>query len=257
MPRAPHQRVGVALVDLIERRRAAGDERGADDRLRHRQRDPVGAGRAEVVAGGAGGDDEQVEPRLGQRDVVADRRCGASPAQRTASDAGAGVLHARAPSARIAAALRTDRGISAGDRGRDRVRLRSAQHRTRQLRSVITSEVVSTSAPQTTCRLLIQTSRRAQHGQRAERDLHGDERDDAAPPGAAARGGRGGDDQTCADSREDGERHDAARRRGGRSGPRSSRSQWSGIRWPNISGKSGIARPAPVCRIVAPTRICA
>ena len=32
--------------------------------------------------------------------------------------------------------------------------------------------------------------------------------------------------------------------------------QWSGMMWPNIHGKSGIARPAFVCRIVAPIRIC-
>ena len=34
-PRAPHQRVGVALVDLIEDRRAAGHERRAGHGDRH------------------------------------------------------------------------------------------------------------------------------------------------------------------------------------------------------------------------------
>ena len=46
--RPPHQRVGVALVHLVEHRGAAGHERGSADRLRHR--DQVGpAGPAKVV----------------------------------------------------------------------------------------------------------------------------------------------------------------------------------------------------------------
>ena len=53
----------------------------------------------------------------------------------------------------------------------------SVANLTRQLLSVRTSDVASTSAPQTTCTLLIQTARRLSTVKRAQRDLDGDERD--------------------------------------------------------------------------------
>ena len=69
--RAAHQRVGVALVHLIQHRRAAGDQRGAGDRCAIGS-SPDRAGARQVVPGRARGDDQQVQPRLGERDVVGD-----------------------------------------------------------------------------------------------------------------------------------------------------------------------------------------
>ena len=83
--RPPHQRVGVPLVQLVEHRGAAGDERGAADRLRHR--DHVGPARpAKVVARRAGRDDEEIQARLGQRDIVGERAIGARGGYRDRHD---------------------------------------------------------------------------------------------------------------------------------------------------------------------------
>ena len=62
-PGPPHQRVGVALVDLVERGRAPGHKRRAHHGGGHMgqvQR----AGRAQVVTGRARRDDEHVEPAV-------------------------------------------------------------------------------------------------------------------------------------------------------------------------------------------------
>ena len=111
--RAPHQRVGVALVHLIQHRRAAGDERRAGDGLGHRRRASSAAGAAEVVAGGARGDDEEVQARLGERDVVAERRTRAAARRhRERRRVDRRVLHARAPRSgcgRIATVAEPDR----------------------------------------------------------------------------------------------------------------------------------------------------
>ncbi len=91
--RPAHQRVGVALVHLIQHGGAAGDERGSARRC------AIGSNRAglgaEVVPGRARGDDERVQPRLGERDVVGERpattgvRRSAAPATRPSTCAAA------------------------------------------------------------------------------------------------------------------------------------------------------------------------
>ena len=71
---------------------------------------------------------------------------------------------------------------------------------TRQLRSVSTSDVASTSAPQTTCRLLIQTSRRRQDGRARRASPAPPPARRAAPPADDQRAGRARWwNQTCAD----------------------------------------------------------
>ena len=196
-PRPPHQRVGVALVDLVQHRRAAGDERRARDRLRHRRQ--VGATR-----GRRGSSPPRWSRRPGSSAAAwSARRSRRARLPATALGIGtwsrrrARASFTRAPPRRAdPAEARTLRYADVRrSRTVERLRLQPAVRpriARARLRSVSTSDVVSTSAPQTTCRLLIQTSRAAQHRQRAERDLHGDERDDAAPPAASARGGRGG-----------------------------------------------------------------
>ena len=103
-PRAPHQAVRLALDHLVERRRAAGDERGAGDGADHACgiRDlPAG----HHVADERRSDDEQVEPRLRERDEVtgaAARLRDARPLRRPSSRPGLS-----APSRTANAELRT------------------------------------------------------------------------------------------------------------------------------------------------------
>ena len=122
--RAAHHRVGVALGYLVERRRAACDERCSGDGLRHR--DQVRAARrAEVIPGRAARDDQKVQTRLREREVV--RKRVRRRDVRRAGDGGRNILHAAIPT--------TDAAFA---------------NLTRHDRSAITSAVVSTSAPQTT-----------------------------------------------------------------------------------------------------------
>src|SRR5262249_46063921 len=138
---------------LIEHGRAAGDERGAGDRFGH-CRAVERAGGAEVVARGAGRDDQEIEPRLGERDVVGQERA-RSPCAR---DRYRGcrvhrhVLHAR-PRAGTAMRPTTTGAPASGSTV-------APAKRERHVRSVNTSDVVSTIAPQTTWKLLIHGSRR-------------------------------------------------------------------------------------------------
>ena len=94
-PRAAHQRVGVALVHLVQHGGAACHERRAGDGAGHGDEVQAArsARRAEVVARGAGGDDEKVEARLGQREIVRGARGRSCDRDRRRND----VLHARAP----------------------------------------------------------------------------------------------------------------------------------------------------------------
>src|SRR5262249_7610245 len=173
-PRPPHQSVGVAFVKLIQHSRAAGHERRAGDRLRHRRRVDRPRG-AEVVPGRARGDDEKIQPRLRQRDVVADDAGGAPWfGYRQRCGARADLFHARASSLRIA-----DCGLGIGDCGlaiadwiadcpigtpesaiESAIRNPQSAMTPRHVRSASTRDVASTRAPQTTWMLLIQGSRR-------------------------------------------------------------------------------------------------
>jgi len=104
--------------------RAACDERCSGDGLRHR--DQVRAGqRAEVIPGRAARDDQKVQTRLREREVV--RKRVRRRDVRRAGDGGRNILHAAIPT--------TDAAFA---------------NLTRHDRSAITSAVVSTSAPQTT-----------------------------------------------------------------------------------------------------------
>ena len=88
---APHQRVGVALEDLIEHGSARGDERRARDGLQHRRRFGH-ARRPEVVAGRARGDDEEVEARFREADEIGE--CSAAGSREyDRGGIGANVLH--------------------------------------------------------------------------------------------------------------------------------------------------------------------
>ena len=144
--------------------------------------------RAQVVPGRARGDDQHVEPRL--RELRCSRRCVAVARRRERQrpSTSARTSFTRAPPSLVSG--RRVMSTRAGQAGRLPQcpacrRCRAARagpvrrlrgNFTRQVRSVSTSDVVSTSAPQTTCRLLIQTCAAAQDRQRAERDLDGDER---------------------------------------------------------------------------------
>ena len=93
-----------------------------------------------------------------------------------------------------------------------------------------------------------------QHDERAERALHEDEQNEqrrgteqVAPPPMVT--------QDVKRRREDRARHDQ-RAHAVREVNRDGRLHAGGMTCPNASGKSGIASPAPVCLIVAPSRIC-
>ena len=98
--------------DLVQHGGAAGDERRAADGLRPSAPASGAARRAEVVPGRARRDDQEVQARLGERDVVGERRRAAPPtAERDRRDVDAARpsrarLHARAPLER--ARLRPD-----------------------------------------------------------------------------------------------------------------------------------------------------
>ena len=120
-----------------------------------------------------------------------------------------------------------------------------------------TSDVVSTSAPQTTCTLLIHDVALAQHRQRAERHLDGDQatsssarpREQLAPAAMVLPDVR----RRREDRQRDDQRADAVREVD------------RDLRIPVIGderGRTSAGSPEspgrrPVCRIVAPTRICA
>src|SRR5262249_8382494 len=117
--------------------------RGAIDRTRG----------AKVIAGSARGDDQEIEARFGQGDVVGDNRA-RSPIdrQRNRRRINRSVFHAR-PRAGAAAPGTTTGAVPV-------LQTVSRSRRGCHVRSVSTSEVVSTIAPQTTWKLLIHGSRR-------------------------------------------------------------------------------------------------
>ena len=71
--RAAHQPIDVALEHLVERRGTAGHEGGADDRV-HQQRDVGRPEGPEMEPDERRDQDEQVDPRLGEREEVAPTR---------------------------------------------------------------------------------------------------------------------------------------------------------------------------------------
>ena len=91
---SPHQPVRIALRHLIEHGRAGCHQRRTRDGLQHRG--PRSARRAEIVARCARGDDEQVEPRFGEAEVIAGRPPGGSR-DRNRRGVCASALHARTP----------------------------------------------------------------------------------------------------------------------------------------------------------------
>ena len=70
---APHQSIGGALPHLIQGRGAAGDEERAEQRVREIDQRGI-RWRAERIGRGHGQQDQEVQARLGQRDVVAGAR---------------------------------------------------------------------------------------------------------------------------------------------------------------------------------------
>ncbi len=67
--RPPHEAVGLALVDLIEPRGAAGDQRDADDRFCE-PRDIEPRSRTEVIPDAGGHDDEGIQAGFGEREEI-------------------------------------------------------------------------------------------------------------------------------------------------------------------------------------------
>ena len=70
---APHQAIGGALPHLIQGRGAAGDEERAEQRVHEVDQRRIRR-RAEGVGRGHRQQDEEIQARLGQRDVVAGAR---------------------------------------------------------------------------------------------------------------------------------------------------------------------------------------
>ena len=166
------------------------------NRSRH---DVVRVAAGHDVAGKSRHDDEKIQPRLGQRDKVRGREACAPERQKPSTSY---VLRPLAGGRGRAYPIRDDAVLPW-----TAVRAGAAANKLRKLRSVSTSDVASTSAPLTTCAVLMSGWSPDQIDERAERDLRETKQHEQ----------RRGPDQLAASAvmipdvtgrRQDGERHE-------------------------------------------------
>ena len=212
-PRAAHQRVGVALVHLIQHRGAAGDERRAGHRLRHAP--AVRARRSR-----RGSSRPRWWPRRGGS-------AAAWSARRSRRDRATSAGHAAAaPARRRARRAFFTRGLRVGSRPRARPaivvrRSRPTSRRVRSRHAAPSRRELHAPASQRQHQRRRQHQRAAdhvhavdpdvapgEHGQRAERHLHRDAAPRSAPPAASARGAVAVVIPDVRRSREHRQRHD-------------------------------------------------